>query len=170
MNGPANKTPSALLSYFSLFSSVGTLLCCALPSLLVLAGLGASVASTLATFPWPVTLSHHKPWTFGVSGILIAASFANMCYFAPRLRAHACSPENPEALRRRFPLQQSPTLDFRLPLRSGLFRCVPSRPHPRPPGQPLKPRPRCSWGFDFLCAKSFRFCLAFSLVAHSFHS
>ena len=97
MNGPANKTPSALLSYFSLFSSVGTLLCCALPSLLVLAGLGASVASTLSTFPGLVTLSHHKPWTFGVSGILIAASFANRCYFAPRLRAHACSPENPEA-------------------------------------------------------------------------
>ena len=60
-------------------------------------------------------------------------------------------------LRRRFPLQQSPALDFRLPLRSGLFRCVPSRPHPRPPGQPLKPHPRFSWGFAFLCPKSFPF-------------
>jgi hypothetical protein len=35
---------SALLSYFSLFTSLSTLLCCALPSLLVLFGLGASVA------------------------------------------------------------------------------------------------------------------------------
>jgi mercuric ion transport protein len=97
VNSPANKTPSALLGYFSLFSSVGTLLCCALPSLLVLAGLGASVASTLSTLPWLVALSHHKPWTFGVSGILIGASFANMYYLAPRLGTHACSPENPEA-------------------------------------------------------------------------
>ena len=55
---------SALLSYFSLFTSVGTLLCCALPSLLVLFGLGASVASMLSFLPWLVTLSRHKQWTF----------------------------------------------------------------------------------------------------------
>src|SRR5436853_3550295 len=97
MNGIENKTWAGALSYCSLFSSVGTLLCCALPSLLVLAGLGASVASTLSTFPWLVTLSHHKPWAFAVSGILIAAGLANMYYLAPRLGAHACSPENPEA-------------------------------------------------------------------------
>jgi hypothetical protein len=97
VNGPANKTSSALLSYFSLFTSVGTLLCCGLPSLFVLAGLGASVASTLSTFPWLVALSHHKLWTFGISGFLIAASFVNMYYFAPRLRAQTCSPDNPEA-------------------------------------------------------------------------
>src|ERR1035438_3544864 len=42
---------SALLSYFSLFTSLGTLLCCALPSLLVLFGLGASVASALSLMP-----------------------------------------------------------------------------------------------------------------------
>ncbi len=46
---------SALLSYFSLFTSFGTLLCCALPSLLVLFGLGASVVSMLSFLPW---LSH----------------------------------------------------------------------------------------------------------------
>jgi hypothetical protein len=61
---------SAVLSYFSLFTSVGTLLCCALPSLLVLAGLGASVASTLSALPWLVTLSRHKHWTFAISGTL----------------------------------------------------------------------------------------------------
>ena len=97
MNGAANKNASALLSYFSLFSSVGTLLCCALPSLLVLAGLGASVASTLSSLPWLVSLSRHKPWTFGVSGVLIAASFVNMYYVAPRLRLRACPPESPDA-------------------------------------------------------------------------
>jgi mercuric ion transport protein len=91
------KAPSSLLSYFSLFTSVGTLLCCALPSLLVLAGLGASVASTLSAMPWLVTLSRHKQWTFAASGILIALSFLNMYYLAPRLKAKACSPDNPSA-------------------------------------------------------------------------
>ena len=92
-----NRTWAGALNYFSLFSSVGTLLCCALPSLLVLAGLGASVASMLSAAPWLVALSRHKPWTFGISGILIAASFVNMYYVAPRLQRQACSPENPGA-------------------------------------------------------------------------
>jgi uncharacterized BrkB/YihY/UPF0761 family membrane protein len=91
------KTRSALLSYFSLFTSVGTLLCCALPSLLVLFGLGASVASMLSFLPWLVTLSHHKQWTFSISGVLIAFSFVNMYYIAPRLRAQECVPGNPSA-------------------------------------------------------------------------
>jgi mercuric ion transport protein len=97
MNDIANKNSSVVLSYFSLFTSVGTLLCCALPSLLVLAGLGASVASMLSAAPWLVTLSRHKHWTFGISGVLIAASFVNMYYIAPRLQRQACSPDNPEA-------------------------------------------------------------------------
>ena len=95
MNAVAkNSAPSSLLSYFSLFSSVGTLLCCALPSLLVLAGLGASVASTLSSLPWLVTLSRHKNWTFAISGVLIGMSFLNMYYLAPRLRSKACSPDD----------------------------------------------------------------------------
>jgi hypothetical protein len=88
---------SALLSYFSLFTSVGTLLCCALPSLLVLFGLGASVASTLTFLPWLVTLSHYKRATFVISGFLITLSFLNRYYVRPRLRAQQCSPDNPTA-------------------------------------------------------------------------
>src|SRR4029077_17413395 len=88
---------SALLSYFSLFTSLSTLLCCALPSLLVLFGLGASVASTLSFMPWLVVLSRHKHWTFSVSGILIALSFVNTYHIAPRLRGQQCSPDNPTA-------------------------------------------------------------------------
>jgi uncharacterized BrkB/YihY/UPF0761 family membrane protein len=88
---------SALLSYFSLFTSLSTLLCCALPSLLVLFGLGASVASALSFMPWLVTLSRHKQWTFSASGILIALSFLNMYYISPRVRAKQCSPDNPSA-------------------------------------------------------------------------
>lgn len=36
---------SRLPGYLSLFASVGTLVCCALPAMLVLVGLGATVAS-----------------------------------------------------------------------------------------------------------------------------
>jgi hypothetical protein len=88
---------SAVLSYFSLFTSLSTLLCCALPSLLVLFGLGASVASTLSFLPWLVTLSRHKQWTFAISGGLIALSFLNTYYIAPRFQAQECSPDDPSA-------------------------------------------------------------------------
>jgi mercuric ion transport protein len=88
---------SGWLSYFSLFTSVSTLLCCALPSLLVLLGLGATVASVLSSLPWLVTLSHHKGWTFAVSGFLIALSFVNMYYLAPKLRKDACDADDPSA-------------------------------------------------------------------------
>jgi mercuric ion transport protein len=94
---PTRIGASSLLSYFSLFTSVGTLLCCALPSLLVLAGLGASVASTLSALPWLVTLSRHKQWTFTVSGTLIALGFFSTYYLAPRLKAKACASDNPSA-------------------------------------------------------------------------
>jgi mercuric ion transport protein len=88
---------SAALNYFSLFTSVSTLLCCALPSLLVLFGLGASVASMLSFMPWLVALSRHKQWTFAGSGILIALSFVNMYYITPRVRTEQCSADDPSA-------------------------------------------------------------------------
>jgi mercuric ion transport protein len=88
-----NRTSrSVLLSYFSLFTSLGTLLCCALPSLLVLFGFGASVASMLSFLPWLVTLSRHKQWTFAVSGLLIALGFVNVYVVAPRLQSKTCEP------------------------------------------------------------------------------
>lgn len=88
---------SAVLNYFSLFTSLSTLLCCALPSLFVLLGLGATVASMLSFMPWLVTLSRHKAWTFAVSGVLIAASFVNMYYVAPRIRRKQCGADDPSA-------------------------------------------------------------------------
>jgi hypothetical protein len=97
MNRATNlRSPrSPILAYFSLFTSLGTLLCCALPSLLVLLGLGASVASMLSFVPWLVTLSRHKQWTFAIAGILVALSFVNTYYVAPRLgREAACGPDS----------------------------------------------------------------------------
>ena len=78
---------SAVLDYLSLFTSLGTLVCCALPSLLVLVGLGATLAGVLSTVPWLVTLSRHKVWVFLTAGALIAANFVFTYGLAPRLRA-----------------------------------------------------------------------------------
>jgi mercuric ion transport protein len=85
------------LQYLSLFSSLGTLICCALPSLLVLFGLGATVASILSTAPWLVALSHHRNWVFGIAGALIAGNFVYLYAIVPRLRsaAQVCPPGDP---------------------------------------------------------------------------
>src|SRR3954453_5618727 len=90
---------SGALSYLSLFSSVGTLLCCALPSLLVLFGLGATVASVLSELTWLVSLSHHKIWVFAIAGVLIGSNFVYVYRIGPRLQARnqACSPDDPAA-------------------------------------------------------------------------
>lgn len=85
----------AFLGYLSLFGSVGTLLCCALPSLLVLFGLGGSVASALSFMPWLVSVSRRKMIVFGLSGGLIFLSFLNFYWIAPRYRGEACEPADP---------------------------------------------------------------------------
>jgi len=93
------RVRSGALSYLSLFSSLGTLLCCALPSLLVLCGLGATVASVLSEVPWLVTMSHHKHWVFIVAGVLISGNFVYVYAISPKLqmRSGACDPNDPAA-------------------------------------------------------------------------
>lgn len=88
-----------LFGFLSLFTSFGTLMCCALPSLLVLFGLGATVASFLSVAPWVVTLSRHKDWVFAGSGTLIALNFVYAYALAPRLRGpdYTCPVEAPRA-------------------------------------------------------------------------
>ena len=67
---PQDRKPMTW-SWLLLFSTSGTLVCCALPITLVTLGLGATVASVATTAPWLVTLSQHKGWVFSISGILI---------------------------------------------------------------------------------------------------
>ena len=87
----------ALLSYFSLFSSFSTLICCALPSVLVLLGLGTAVASVLSAAPWLVSLSRHKVWIFSIAGTLILTSFFITYLLTPRLRgSDNCDASDPE--------------------------------------------------------------------------
>lgn len=49
-----------LINYLSLFFSSGTVLCCALPSLLVAIGAGAALSSLISIFPQLVILSVYK--------------------------------------------------------------------------------------------------------------
>lgn len=95
----APRIGGGALSFLSLFTSLGTLLCCALPSLLVLFGLGATVATVLSEVPWLISLSHHKHWVFIVAGLLISVIFVYVYIVAPKLqmRNGACDPNAPVA-------------------------------------------------------------------------
>jgi mercuric ion transport protein len=103
MSQALSKAPPRMgggaLSFLSLFTSLGTLLCCALPSLLVLFGLGATVATVLSEVPWLVTLSHHKQWVFIAAGLLITGNFVYVYVVAPKLQMKngACDRNNPAA-------------------------------------------------------------------------
>jgi len=89
-------------AYLSLFASLSTLVCCALPALFVLLGLGASVASALSALPWLVALSRHKAWVFAGSGLLVAATAWYVYALAPALlrRSAACSDDDASACAR----------------------------------------------------------------------
>ena len=59
------------LPALSLFTSAGTLICCALPALLVSIGAGAALAGLVSTAPWLVALSKYKLYTFGGAGVML---------------------------------------------------------------------------------------------------
>ena len=58
----------------SLFASTSTLLCCALPALLITLGAGAVMAGLTAAIPGIMWLSANKGTLFIVSGVLLGAS------------------------------------------------------------------------------------------------
>jgi len=83
-----------ILPTLGLFTSVGTLLCCALPALLVTLGAGAALAGLVSAAPWLVTLSKYKLYTFGIAGgILLVAGILRW-----RARGAPC-PADPAAAR-----------------------------------------------------------------------
>ncbi len=60
-----------ILPSLSLFTSLGTILCCALPALLVSLGLGAALAGLVGAAPWLSVISDYKPYIFAGAGIMI---------------------------------------------------------------------------------------------------
>ncbi len=61
-------------TWVTLFASAGTLVCCALPIILVTLGMGASVAALTSSAPFLIVLSQHKVWVFAGSAIMLALS------------------------------------------------------------------------------------------------
>jgi hypothetical protein len=54
-------------AWAALATASGTLVCCALPALLVTLGAGAALASLVSAAPQIVWLSEHKAWVFGAA-------------------------------------------------------------------------------------------------------
>jgi len=67
--------------WFVLFTSSSTLLCCALPILLVTLGLGAVSATLFETLPILVTIAQNKLWMFVGSAVLLA--FSGVALYRP---------------------------------------------------------------------------------------
>lgn len=63
-------------SVASLFASSSTLVCCALPALLVAVGAGATLSTLVSVVPQLVWLSENKVALFVVAGVLLVASGA----------------------------------------------------------------------------------------------
>ena len=68
------KDKSAISSYLSLFDSSSTIFCCALPSLFVLLGAGATFASFTSMFPFIYVLTSYKPYLFLFGGTMLSIS------------------------------------------------------------------------------------------------
>ena len=74
MNPIANEGSKRTLGWFALFASTGTLLCCALPILLVSIGMGAVVASLTTQFPLLITLAAYESWMFSSSALVLGVA------------------------------------------------------------------------------------------------
>ncbi len=59
----------------ALFASASTLLCCALPALLITIGAGAVMAGLVSNVPGYIWLTAHKVELFFVAGLLLGGAF-----------------------------------------------------------------------------------------------
>jgi hypothetical protein len=67
---------SAWSAWAALAAASGTLVCCALPALLVMLGAGAALAGLVSVFPQIVWLSEHKALVFAVALAAMAVAGA----------------------------------------------------------------------------------------------
>ena len=88
---------NVIIPSLSLFTSLGTLLCCALPSLFVALGAGAILAGIVTNLPFLIVLSKYKILLFIISGLLLMISSfliwhtRNAPCPADPLKARACN-------------------------------------------------------------------------------
>lgn len=67
----AYSLKQTLAPTLALFTSAGTLVCCALPALFVSLGMGATLAGLVTAVPGLIWLSKYKIVVFAISGTLI---------------------------------------------------------------------------------------------------
>ena len=62
------------MTWITLATSASTLICCALPALLVALGAGAVLASAVSVFPQLVWISEHKIEVFVLAGVMLSVA------------------------------------------------------------------------------------------------
>lgn len=67
----SNQPDKSWMRWLTLFVTSSTLLCCALPVLMVSLGFGAAVASLNYNVPGLLFLAEHKLWTLSLSALLL---------------------------------------------------------------------------------------------------
>ena len=71
MNGLLLQKQIKAASVLSLFASGSTLVCCALPALLVALGAGAALSTLVSAVPQLVWLSEHKAEVFSAASVML---------------------------------------------------------------------------------------------------
>ncbi|NHZ61519.1 hypothetical protein [Massilia genomosp. 1] len=75
-DGGAGLRQTSAASLLSLLTSASTLICCALPAVLVALGAGAALSSVIAAVPQLVWFSEHKELVFGCATVMLVLSGA----------------------------------------------------------------------------------------------
>ena len=70
----AQEIPGRWLAFLSLFTSTGTLICCALPALMVAIGAGAALSTLVSKVPGLVWVSEYKETVFVFAGVMLSIS------------------------------------------------------------------------------------------------
>mgnify|MGYP007079517722 CR=1 FL=1 len=68
------KIKESILPFLGLFTSLSTILCCALPIILVTLGMGAVFAGLTANFPVMIWLAERAVYLFAFTGALLTLS------------------------------------------------------------------------------------------------
>jgi hypothetical protein len=76
MTAPDPSIPTRAVSLLSLFTSSSTLICCAIPALLVALGAGAALSSLIAAVPQLVWFSAQKNSVFSLAAVMLIVSGA----------------------------------------------------------------------------------------------
>ncbi|MCA0200194.1 MAG: hypothetical protein LCH56_05070 [Proteobacteria bacterium] len=93
-----SERPTSALVWIALFTSFGTLICCALPAMLVALGAGAVVAGLVTAVPQVVAISIYKDYMFAGAGVLLLT--AAVMRYATRNAPCPIDPHEADACRR----------------------------------------------------------------------